>query len=172
MTIVYIVFDRRYIPVYTTNMFIQKVVSALDKANVRYALVGGYAVALHGAIRGTVDLDFVIALEKSQFSALESAMKEIGMVSRLPVSAEEVFNFRLEYIKNRNLIAWDFVNNTNPLELVDIIITHNVDKMETVEKKVGDLNIQLAAITELIKMKQQSARPQDLEDIKALKQLL
>jgi len=152
-------------------VFIHKVINALNKANVRYALVGGYAVALHGAIRGTVDLDFVIALEKSQFSSLEIAMKEIGMVSRLPISAEEVFNFREEYIKNRNLIAWAFVNNTNPLELVNIIITHDVDKMKTIEIKVGDSKIQLATITELIKMKQQSARPQDLEDIKALKKL-
>ncbi|MFV1984099.1 MAG: hypothetical protein ACC657_11215 [Thiohalomonadales bacterium] len=53
-----------------------------------------------------MDLDFVIALELSQYSALASAMSKIGMVSRLPVTAEEVFNFREEYIKNRNLFSW------------------------------------------------------------------
>ena len=135
-------------------------------------MVGGYAVALHGAIRGTVDLNFVIALEKSQFTALAKAMKEIGLVSRLPVSAEEVFNFRQEYIDNRNLVTWAFVSQSNPLELVDIIITHDADKINTVTKKVGDLTIRLAAINELINMKKISARPQDLEDIKALELFL
>lgn len=153
-------------------MFLTKVILALEKANVRYTLVGGYAVALHGAIRGTVDLDFVIGLEKSQFTSLATAMNEIGMISRLPVSAEDIFNFRQEYIDNRNLVAWAFVNESNPLELVDIIITHDADKMDTVIKKVGNLKIRIAAIKELIKMKKQSARPQDLEDIKALEHFL
>ncbi len=153
-------------------MFLTKVISALEKANVRYALVGGYAVALHGAIRGTVDIDVVIALEKSQFIALASAMQEINMVSKLPVSAEDVFNFRQEYISNRKLIAWAFVNNSNPLELVDIIITHDADKINTVIKKMGNRKIRVAAIKELIAMKKCSARPQDLEDIKALEHLL
>jgi len=153
-------------------MFLTKTIVALEKANVRYAVVGGYAVALHGAIRGTVDLDFVIALEKSQFTSLATALNEIGMISRLPVSAEDIFNFRQEYIDNRNLVAWAFVNETNPLELVDIIITHDADKMDTVIKRVGNLKVRIAAIEELIKMKKQSARPQDLEDIKALEHFL
>ena len=152
-------------------MFLNKVIQALNKAKVRYVLVGGYAVALHGAVRGTVDLDFVIALEKAQFKALEKAMLSIGLKPRLPVTAEEVFNFREEYIKNRNLVAWAFVSEANPLELVDIIITHNADKMKTVIKKVGHVGIPIAAIDELIKMKKVSARPQDLEDIKALEKL-
>lgn len=153
------------------TMFIQTVIQALEKANVRYVLVGGYAVALHGAVRGTVDLDFVIALEQSQFSSLENVMHKLGMISRLPVSADEVFQFRQEYVKNRNLIAWAFVNESNPLELVDIIITHDADKMKTSIKKHGDLKIRIASKKELIKMKQRSARPQDLEDIKALERL-
>ena len=153
-------------------MFLQKVIKALEKQNIRYALVGGYAVALHGAVRGTVDLDFVIALDKTQFLALEQAMNEIGLMSRLPVSAEEVFNYRREYIEKRNLVAWSFVNESNPLEMVDIIITHDADKMTTVSKKAAGFSITLASIEALIEMKKQSARAQDLEDVKALEMLL
>ena len=40
--------------------FLSRVSKALDAAGVRYALVGGYAVALHGAVRGTVDIDIVL----------------------------------------------------------------------------------------------------------------
>ena len=152
-------------------MFIKKVIHALEKADIRYVLVGGYAVALHGAVRGTVDLDFVIALELDQFTAMEKALADIGLTSRLPITANEVFNFRDEYINKRNLVAWAFVNQANPLEMVDIIITHNADKMKTATKSVDGLTIKIATIDELIKMKRQSGRPQDMEDIKALERL-
>ncbi len=58
------------------------------------------------------------------------------------------------------------------MELVDIIITHDADKINTVIKKMGNRKIRVTAIKELIAMKKYSARPQDLEDIKALEHLL
>ena len=152
-------------------MFITRVIQALHKHRVRYALVGGYAVALHGVVRGTVDIDVVIGLQKAQFSAAEQALTDIGLQSRLPVSAEEVFDFREEYIHNRNLIAWSFYNPNNPLEVVDILITEDARKIQTTEKKVDRLNIQVASIGDLIRMKTLSARPQDVEDVKALEKL-
>lgn len=75
-------------------MFVLNIVNALEKAGIRYALIGGYAVAMHGAVRGTVDIDLVIALDKAQYIALEQAMNQLGLISRLPVSAHEVFQFR------------------------------------------------------------------------------
>jgi hypothetical protein len=38
-------------------MFIETVSKALSDHNVSYAVVGGYAVALHGAVRGTIDVN-------------------------------------------------------------------------------------------------------------------
>lgn len=50
--------SRGYIPIYTGRMtFLNQICHALQTNRVRYALVGGYAVALHGAVRGTVDVD-------------------------------------------------------------------------------------------------------------------
>jgi len=152
-------------------MFIQRVIRSLDRHKVRYALVGGYAVALHGVIRGTVDIDVAIALEAGRFLAVEQAMVSIGLQPRLPVTAEEVFKFREEYIRNRNLTAWSFVHPNNPLEVVDILITEDARKIKTVEKKVDRQRIQVANIDDLIRMKKVSNRPQDIEDIKALEQL-
>lgn len=152
-------------------MFIKTVIDALNKADINYALVGGYAVALHGAVRGTVDLDFVIALDEQQYELLEKALTSIGLTPRLPVSAKEVFQFREEYINNRNLIAWSFINTNNPLELIDIIITHDANKMKTETLSADGMIINIATIDELIKMKKASGRPQDLEDIRALEKL-
>ena len=153
-------------------MFIKKVTDALNKANITYALVGGYAVALHGVIRGTVDLDFVIALEQEQFDAVEKALQSIGLEPRLPISANEVFQFREEYIEKRHLVAWSFINQANPLEVVDIIITHDAKQMNTDTLSVDGMTIQIATKDALISMKKASGREQDLEDVAALEKLL
>lgn len=152
-------------------MFIQTVVESLNQHKVNYALVGGYAVALHGAIRGTVDIDLVISLDRAQFSKLEQAMTSIGLTPRLPVTAEEMFSFREEYIRNRNLITWSFYNLANPLEVVDILITEDVREIQTVTRMVKKQKIVVASINDLITMKRKAGRPQDLEDIKALERL-
>ncbi|WP_038247067.1 DUF6036 family nucleotidyltransferase [Ghiorsea bivora] len=152
-------------------MFIQKLIQSLSKHSVNYALVGGYAVALHGAFRGTMDVDLVIQVDEQNFLNAEKALISIGLQARLPVKAHEVFHFRDEYINNRNMVAWSFVNPNNPAEMVDIIITEDLIKMNTVNKQGFGLDIQVLAIDDLIQMKKKSGRPQDLEDIAALKKL-
>jgi hypothetical protein len=135
-------------------------------------LVGGYAVALHGAVRGTVDIDCVIEHTESTFVVCEAALRSIGLVPRLPVSAREVFQFREEYITRRNLIAWSFYNPTNPIEVVDIIITHNLAALKAVSLRNGLEKVRVLSLPDLISMKRTSGRPQDLEDVKMLESIL
>ncbi len=59
-------------------MVIYEVVQVLNKYKLKYAIVGGYALA------------------------------EIGLQSRLPIRAQDVIKMRREYIENRNLLAWSF----------------------------------------------------------------
>ena len=152
-------------------MFIYKVIEILESKNIEYAIAGGYAVALHGAVRGTVDIDLIIKLEKDTFLKIENAFEEIGLQSRLPIRGEEVFNFREEYIKNRNLIAWNFININNPAESVDILLTEDLKKIKTKSIKSGIKTLKVVSVNDLIKMKNKSGRPQDLEDIKSLRSL-
>jgi len=151
--------------------FLNHVCSALADNGVRYAVVGGHAVALHGAVRGTVDVDIVLTWNLKSLLAAEQALTGIGLVSRLPISADDVFQFHDEYVKNRNLIGWNFYNLSNPAELVDIVITYDLKgkKIGKVDTAGGPVNI--LSRTELIVMKRASGRPQDLEDVKALEKL-
>lgn len=153
-------------------MFWQTVIKALENAHVPYALVGGYAVALHGAVRGTVDIDIIIKISKKHFIALESAMKSIGLTSRLPITAEDVFTYRDEYIQNRNLKAWTFVNFNRPSEIVDCIITHDLSTMKIKKIRTATGTVPVISLEDLIKMKEAAGRPQDIEDVKALRKLL
>ncbi len=152
-------------------MFLLSVIKALDTNHVKYALVGGYAVSLHGAVRGTLDIDIILRFEEEQFIKAEAALNSIGLQAKLPITAKEVFKFRKEYIKNRNLTAWSFVNPRTPAELVDIIITHDLSTQRTKRVRVQQTSISLLSLSDLIRMKQEAGRPQDLADIEALQEL-
>ena len=153
-------------------MLLLRVAKTLDGARVPYALVGGFAVALHGAVRGTVDVDLVIRLREAVFRRTEKALMALGLQSRLPVTASEVFRFREEYLRNRNLRAWTFVNPSRPSEIVDVILSEDLDRMEVERFTIQNQAVRVASIADLIRMKQGTGRPQDREDVKALRRLL
>lgn len=90
------------------------------------------------------------------------------MVSRLPVDAISIFKFRDEYIKNRNLLAWNFYNENDPAEQVDILINHDVSDFRSEKFRVGKLEFKVISKEDLIKMKKKSGRDKDLLDIKEL----
>lgn len=152
-------------------MFLLKLSRLFHKQKIHYGLVGGYAVSLHGAVRGTLDIDIVLPFNLEQYKKAEKALQSIGLQSRLPIIAEDVFNFREEYIKNKNLIAWSFVGEKNPSEIIDIIITHDLDQLSVIDMKIQGTKIKVVSIDDIIKMKKASGREQDLLDISALERI-
>jgi hypothetical protein len=59
-------------------------------------VVRGYAVALHGAVRGTVDIDLVLRWDLRNLESAATGLGSLGLVSRLHVTAEDVYRFRDE----------------------------------------------------------------------------
>lgn len=163
---------RGYIPVYTHAVtFLQRVCSALSQAKVRHAVVGGHAVALHGAVRGTLDVDIAVHWTRSALRKAERAMSSIGLISRLPVTADEVFDFRDEFIARRNLLAWNFYNPNDFSEAVDILLAYDLKGKRTRGMVIGGTEVRVLSIADLIVMKKASGRPQDLADVEALEKL-
>ncbi len=157
--------------VYTIYMFLLEVIVALSSHRVPYAVAGGYAVALHGAVRGTVDIDFVISLKPKHLAGAEAALKSIGLISRIPVTHIEIVQFRKEYLEKRNLIAWSFIDAKDPTRMVDLLLKDDISNYKTVTKEVHGVSVKILSIPSLVKMKRLVGRPQDLEDIKALERL-
>lgn len=154
------------------SMFLFAVAEALQRRHVHYAVAGGYAVAIHQVPRLTLDIDIVVNWSKVHLKGAEAAMRDLGLVSRLPITAEEVFEFRDEYIAKRNLVAWSFINPSDPSQIVDILIPHDLSKLRTDTVTLGGRKIRVLAIRTLIDMKKKSGRPQDLEDAAALEKRL
>lgn len=152
-------------------MWIERVAEALEREGVRFALAGGHAVALHGAVRGTVDLDLVLACTRENFAAAERALKALGLVSRLPVTAEEVFSFRKEYIERRNLLAWGFVHPKDPSQVIDLVLTWELKPGDVKRVRAAGRDLPVLSKAALIAMKKAAGRPQDLADVAALERL-
>jgi len=152
-------------------VLIERIAREFEVAKVPYAIVGGVALALHGAPRGTVDVDIITRHSEENFVAIEKCLNRVGLVSRPPVSAREVFQFREEYISRRNLIAWSFYNPTNPIEVVDLVITHDLRDLRVETRRIGVQRMYVLSVEDLIAMKRASNRPQDREDIKMLERI-
>ena len=151
--------------------FLERVCRALCEAEVDYAIVGGHAVALHGAVRGTVDVDVAVRWARDVVVRAEAALLGIGLVSSIPVTAQEIFDNRDAYMQERNLVAWNFHHPDVPMDQVDLIISYDLahKRVETLALPSGP--IRLLSIRDLIDMKRQSHRPQDIEDVAALERL-
>ena len=153
------------------HVFILKVSSALERYGVPYAIVGGYAVALHGAVRGTVDVDLITQWELENLKLLERTLDGIGLRSRLPITPEEIFHSRDKLNEQKRLIAWNFLNPDDPSEQVDVLTTSDLGgvSMERISFEGKSLNIISKKC--LIAMKEASGRKQDIQDAKALRAL-
>ena len=89
----------------------------------------------------------------------------------MPISATDIFEFRDEYIQNRDLAAGNFYNANDLSEQVDIIITYDLKGKRTKRIDLEDTSIHILSKRDLIKMKRHSGRPQDKEDVTALEKL-
>jgi hypothetical protein len=150
-------------------MFVLDVTNELIRRKIPFALVGGYALAMHGIVRATLDVDIVIGLTKKSLVAAEQAMQALGLTSRLPISAAEVAEFRIEYIAKRNLIAWSFVDYKNPTRQVDLLIVLGLDEIEVEKISFGGKSLPVASLKSLLEMKLKSNRPEDQLDIQRLR---
>jgi hypothetical protein len=154
-------------------MFYEEVIRKFNNADVRYAIVGGVAVNLHGHIRMTVDLDILLELEDNNLAKAVTTLKESGFVCKVPVDPMGLAdsNTRNDWIKNKNMKALNFYRGT---EEVDLVIDSPV-KYEDAKKAiftVKDVNYPVVSKEDLIKMKEVTNRQHDKDDIRKLKILI
>ena len=153
------------------------VYAALERAGVRYVVVGGTAVVLHGHARLTVDLDLVVDLAVEPATAAVEALTALGLQPRLPVPAAAFADrdTREQWVRERNLQVFSFFDPASPWREVDLFATEPLPLAELLADAVGvrvaDTVVPVASRAHLIELKRRAGRPQDLADIAALEQL-
>ena len=153
------------------------ILRALHDNGVRYVLVGGVAVVLHGFARFTKDLDLVVDLHPEEARRAIQTLLDCGLRPRVPVNA---FDFadpevRRQWADEKNMLVFQMVDETDLRRNVDLFITQPMDFDRLWEaSKVVELEgvtIRVASLDHLIELKKSVARPQDLLDVEQLERL-
>ncbi len=149
----------------------------LDEAAVRYIVVGGVAVNMHGIPRMTYDLDLLVDMEDENLRRLLAILDGWGFRPKIPVDAMDLADAgkRKEWIDGKGMKAFSLVNEKWALSEIDIIVDAPVDYERAcagaVRIVVAGVEIPVISIDDLIRMKEVTGRAQDEADIRYLRQV-
>ncbi|MEO7673632.1 MAG: nucleotidyl transferase AbiEii/AbiGii toxin family protein [Pyrinomonadaceae bacterium] len=136
---------------------LRSLVEVFNRHRIDFALCGGLAVAAHGLVRATQDVDFLIREES--LDAAYKAAAEIGYNIRgLDISFKER---TVEIRRVSNVVGEDVIS----LDL--LLVTPHVEDVWQGREEIEFMGQRLFVVSRegLIKMKRQAGRPQDLADI-------
>jgi hypothetical protein len=153
---------------------LERVFAALETSGARYLVVGGVAVVLHGHPRFTADLDLVIALDRPNLGAALAALERLGYRPRAPVSLEQFLDpdARRGWIEDKGLTVFSLWSPELPATEIDLFASEpfpfEAAYARAVRIDLGTTTVTVASISDLIALKRQAGRPQDLEDVRTL----
>ncbi|HEX8897694.1 MAG TPA: hypothetical protein VF751_03270 [Chthoniobacterales bacterium] len=137
-------------------------IAEFDRLRIPYAVCGGWAMAIHGALRATIDIDLMVQSDDLEM-AWETA-KSLGYnVEGLPLDLKDgaIQIRRISKIDpdRKQLITVDF-----------LLVTDGTREVWAGRKTMPWKHGTISAVSRegLIKLKELSGRPQDLLDIQTL----
>lgn len=153
-----------------------KILLELEKREIEYIVVGGIAVNLYGIPRMTYDLDLLLNLEDENLLKFLRLISKMGYSPKMPVKIMELANEqkRNKWIKDKNLKAFCLKNENAVIKEIDIVLNSPLNYDEAIKNvnriELKNTAIPLIEIQDLIKMKENTGRKQDMSDIKYLKE--
>lgn len=159
-------------------MFYLDLFRALEAENVRYLLIGGLALNIHGVERATMDVDLMLALDADNLAAFLRTADALRLAPVLPVALTDLTDAekRRVWVEERRMLAFALRPPEATAPTLDILIHANVDFaaawQRRIEKDLGVTHVQLAAIDDLIALKTGTGRSRDAADIEALRRLV
>lgn len=152
----------------------QSLLGELEVRGVRYVLVGGLAVNLHGVPRLTADLDLVLALDAANAKRFVDLMADLGYRPRVPADPMGLADpaTTRQWTEGKGMQAFTFLHPQAPFADVDVLLSPGVPFEDLwgdrVTKRLGKTVVYIASIAHLKVMKRTAGRKQDLADIEAL----
>jgi len=154
----------------------EKELRALNAAKIDYVVCGGAAVVMFGFTRMTIDLDLIVSLENDNLSKLYDTLSSLGYKTRVPVKKDEFIQKEIlsKLAKEKNMKVLSFYDPKDSFKTIDIGVNlPNIGEILKRKKfiKAGNFNIPIIFINDLIKMKEDLARPKDIIDVENLKKI-
>lgn len=149
-----------------------RIFEALQRHGVEYLTIGGVAVNVHGHVRNTRDVDVLIEWEAENMGRLAAALNDLdaalfGVDADLldvdPRDPDDLFNggnFTLRTAAGGlDLFDPDEIPGGRPYEEM---------RPRAVEAVVGGVSVRAVGFDDLLRLKRESGRDRDLEDVATL----
>lgn len=144
------------------NVDFQDFLKALQLAQVKYVLVGGYSVILHGYSRTTGDLDIWVEKSAENYERLAQAFQQFGMPTFDMTAHNFLHNPALDvFTFGRPPVAIDIITRLKGLNFSE---AHS----QAIDIEVDGILVHLIHYQHLIQAKQAAGRPRDQNDIENL----
>lgn len=156
---------------------IPDILRALAKAEVKFVIVGGFAVQLHGFVRSTIDLDLVLAMDDSNLSSFIAVAKQFDLAPVVPAAIEALKNSQLIdcWFHEKGMVAFALREPQPAGSVIDILVRPVVafDALlsDSLSVELFGNSVSIASLDHLMAMKRVANRPKDLIDIDALEKI-
>jgi Nucleotidyltransferase of unknown function (DUF6036) len=145
----------------------KELLSALNDCNVKYLVVGAYAVAVHAQPRATKDLDILVKAGAENAQAVFAALAKFGA----PLESMTYVDFAEPgplFRMGREPVSVDILT---AIPGVDFDAAWQ-RRVEHIVDEASNLRASFMSREDLIAAKLASGRPQDLADVSAIKKTL
>jgi hypothetical protein len=143
-----------------------RILQALEREGVRYALVGSMAMAAQGLVRATRDMDFFVAPDSENIERLRRALKSVfdNDPNLDQITAEDLGGDypAVEYVPPHGSYSLDILARLGE--------AFRYEEIDTDELVIDGVRIRVATPGMLYKMKRDTVRPQDRVDAEALRE--
>jgi hypothetical protein len=155
---------------------VEDVAQALARHKVRFLVVGGLAVAAHGYMRFTADVDLVIQLDPANVRNAFAALAEAGYRPNVPVTGEQFGDqaLRRRWIEEKGMVVLNFWSDRHRDTPLDVFVSEPFD-FDTEyadglrQELVPGVALHFPKFETLIRMKLAAGRPKDLNDVDQLR---
>lgn len=154
----------------------EEILREFQKKEIKYILVGGIAFNLLGSFRSTADLDILVEMSDDNLKKVVTILKKKGYRVKQPIDPMGLADkeTREEWIRGKHMKAFNFYKDKEGKE-VDIVIKSPISYKEARQKyvrvKSGNLILPVISIDNLIKMKENTGRNNDIYDVRVLKKI-
>lgn len=150
-----------------TPLDAERILQALAEHEVDYVLIGGLAVQTHGHVRTTNDADLIPAPDPANLERLAAALRSLE--ARVLNPGEEDTEIDAQMLPRAT--SWQFVTRDGGIDVM-----HEVPggrsfaelSKGALHVQLGDLDVPVVGLDDLIQMKLARGRPVDLADVAAL----
>jgi hypothetical protein len=134
------------------------------RSKVSYALIGGYAVGFHTKPRATKDLDLLVSGLADNLAHAAEALAAFGAPAHVVESVRTLGPTEIAFL-GAPPVRVDILRSADGIDAESVISRAKV-------AVVGDLEIPIILLEDLIANKRAAGRPQDLADVAALETAL